>query len=260
MGGRAIKTQKGFLRHFIIALVIIVLCLLGVSYMRTGTTRTITEMRAVLLNTHEAIGQTRALATTFREVLLAERGYLLSGQQHYLDEVTLKSAQLKEEISALLFSYSSRYRYLLIQFSEGFDILLEEQIIPLLELHDPTTPIAPEEEARIATLMEESYELTAVLDGFISDFEAAQLAHLAELSEHEAVLIRRDNRYAILGPLVVVIVSIISGFYAIVRLERYRRQQIRDQEAINHAHSWLSAVIDGSNLGTWRWDISTGEN
>lgn len=257
--GNAIKNQKGFLRHFIIAILIIIVCLIAVSYVRGITTRTIAEMRATVLNTHEAIGQTRALQTTFQEVMLAERGYLLSGKERHLRTVTEKVQQLKEQISELLFSYSSRYRYLLIQFSEGFDILFEEQITPLLKLHDPTTPTTLEEEVRIATLMDESQILTDALDGFINEFEAAQLAHLAELSEREELLIRRDTFYSIFGPLVVVIIALFSGTYAVIRLERYRRQQIHDQAAILHAHSWLSAVIDGSDLGTWRWDISTGE-
>ena len=67
-----------------------------------------------------------------------------------------------------------------------------------------------------------------------------------------------DRILTFLGPALIILITFLAGRGAVVRLDRYRRQQERDQSELRSTRDRFASVIKGSNLGTWEWNIVTG--
>ena len=254
----AAKDQKGFLRHFIIAMILILVSLLTVRYVKVSLGDKINFMSGELVAIHEIIDDAKDLSLTLSAVRLGERGYLLTGEEQYLAITEDNAGAFATQLAALIddVSPSTEQERLLVALQQGFERLMDEAVRPLLSLRSPIeAAISIEEQAGFATLMDASRSMATELMGIIDAFESLVESDFLQLRDEVQRLMAIDRRTTIIGPVAIILVTLLAGIYASLRLDRYKNQQLRDQAELRMARDRLAMVITSSNIGTWEWDI-----
>ena len=257
----AIKNQKGFVRHFFYSMVLVLITLTSAGYGKVAMSNRIVAMSQKLHETYEIVNYTRTLSSSLTGVRLCERGYLLTAEERYYNALQNNARAFRNQNLVLLsrFEDSSVEWAMLTTIQEDFERFIADAVTPLLALRPPDRAgISAEEQRRYSALMDVSRTTSDELSSIIADFEERQhnelLARRLEVERLAAI----DRRTTIIAPIVIILVTFLSGLYTTLRLERYKQQQKNDREQLRITGDRLAMVIEGTNLGTYEWDIPTG--
>ncbi len=200
-----------------------------------------------LSESYETIYLAKELYASFEEIRLTGRNYILTHQRRYITELVGQVNSARAQLEVLELRSDQQSTQLLEQVKESFEILVA--VLPPLDLEGDD----------LLALLERSEAIDATFDELLSEYEELHRRQMRELQARQEHLIALDRRTTIIGPFIIVILSVIAGTYGVIRLNRYKRQQVHDQAQLQIAHDWFAAVVTGSNLGTWEWDITTGD-
>ncbi len=256
-----VTEQKGFLRYFVISMVLIFVSLLTVRYVKVSLWEKINRTGRELIAVHTIIDETKDLSLALSAMRLGERGYLLTGEDHYLDLTRQHAQTFTTTLSALIdhVGPSTEGGRLLRALEAGFEQLMGEAVMPLLSLRPPAgQSITAEEQVRYAGLMDASQSIAIELTSIIEVFRTLLESDFIQLQRETERLMTVDRRTMIIAPMIIILVMLIAGTYATLRLDRYKGQQQRDQADLRMARDRLAMIITSSNIGTWEWEVRTG--
>ncbi len=241
-------------------MIVVLVSLATIGYVKVSLSSQIVQMSHRLASTYEIIGDTKSMNLSLFVVRLTERGYLLTGEERYLSSLERNAQTFRNQVDALLplFDPSSEDRRLLLAIQEDFEHFLTDAVIPLLALRVPlNSVITVEEQRRYSALMDSSRAIADALSLRIATFEERQQDALAARRLEVERLSAIDRKTTIIGPIAIVMVTLLAGLYATVRLDHYKSQQQRDQEELRIARDRWMMVITSSNLGTWEWNMNS---
>ncbi len=254
--------EHSITRRFIIGLVLILAALLVIGYIKMSLTTRAIETNRKLSHTYDVITETKSLMRTFLNIRIAERGYLLTGDRRYLQEVGVSSYSFDQHLIKLsiLTRGDEVQQQRLKDLKETFNELIVQAVQPMLAFRDTLTGEVTVriEKNELNQLMEISKSLSLELEAILDQIERSEYELLAIRQQEVDFWYSLDRILTFLGPVLIILITSFAGHGAVVRLDRYRRQQERDQSELRSARDRFASVIKGSNLGTWEWNIVTG--
>jgi len=254
--------EHSITRRFIIGLLLILAALLVIGYIKMSLTTRAIETNRKLSHTYDVITETKSLMRTFLNIRIAERGYLLTGDRRYLQEVGVSSYSFDQHLIKLsiLTRGDEVQQQRLKDLKETFNELIVRAVQPILAFRDTLTGEVTVhiEEDELNQLMEISKSLSLELEAILDQIERSEYELLAIRQQEVDFWYSLDRILTFLGPALIILITFLAGRGAVVRLDRYRRQQERDQSELRSTRDRFASVIKGSNLGTWEWNIVTG--
>lgn len=173
--------MKGTLRGNIIAgygsIVLLLLLSSGLSY---RSTRGLSETAQWVAHTYEVLGQLTTVLTLVDEIETGTRGYLLSGEKHYLDPYNTARGMLEGELTEL--------RRLMVENPQQQQRLdrLEPLIAQKLALVSDQIDLRPHQGSDSAALLGLVGKGKAVMDAIRTVIEAAVSEEREAVQRHEA--------------------------------------------------------------------------
>lgn len=211
--------------------------------------------------TYEIIHESDALKLTFQDMLLAERGYLLTGEDNFVEYITHSTVSFKDHHARLtqLTGNDANQQKRLSQLNTLFGVLYREVVVPMIAQKDNNGEdlYLLRGNASMITSMERSKNLLSTMNRLlteITDSEQKELHRQQEQTEYWFT-IDRVSTYA--GPMLIVIVTLLSGLGAVIKLEKNRKERESYQRDLQKSRDSLASVIEGANVGTWEWDVRT---
>lgn len=243
-------------------MILILIALLAIGYIKmTLTTRAIDTTRE-LSHTYDVISETKSLMRTFQNIRIAERGYLLTGDRRYLQEIGVSTYSFDQHHIKLriLTRGDEVQQQRLDTLKSTFNDLIVQAVQPMLAFRDTlTTEVTIHfEQDELANLMNVSQTLSLALEAILDEIEQSEYGLLAIRQQAVDFWYGLDRILTFLGPVLIILITFLAGHGAVTRLDRYRRQQHRDQGELRSARDRFASVIKGSVLGTWEWNIVTG--
>ncbi len=261
-GESPIKEQS-ITRRFIIGLALILIALLVIGYIKLSLTTRAIETNRKLSYTYDVITETKSLMRTFQNIRIAERGYLLTGDRRYLQEIGVSSYSFNQHhIKLSILTKDNELQQNRLAILKGtFDRLVIEAVQPILGYRDTVTgEVAPQfNRTELNQLMDVSKTISLELESILDEIEKSEYELLAIQQETVDFWYKLDRIFTFIGPLLIVLITFLAGRGAVIRLDRYRRQQEQDQRELRSARDRFASVIKGSNLGTWEWNVVSGE-
>lgn len=210
--------------------------------------RRLDEINRRLLDTLAVIEETKSLATTLQVIRLAERGYLLTGEQQYVQSVDITIATFTRQLEELRSHVGQSERFDALE--REFTSMIEETIRPLMAMRTENGSEVLDQGMLLSLMGEARLRADALIDK-LNDFEEEQDELLLLCQAEVDRWAWRDRTTTLFGPIIIVVAFLVAGLYTVSRLDRYKRQQTEDRASIRYARDRLAAVIDSSNLGTW---------
>ena len=248
--------------RFVIALILILTALLTIGYIKLSLTAKAIETNRLVNHTYSVITELKTLTRTFQNIRIAERGYLLTGDRIYLQEIGVSTYSFDQHLIKLtiLSREHTTQETRLKDLDKTFDRLITDAVQPLLRYRDEMQHDFDLllESDKLPGLMEVSETITNELELIIDAIENEEYELLAIRTQEMEFWYALDRIITLLGPIFIILVMFLAGSGALRKLERYRRQQESDQQDLREARDRFASVIAGSNLGTWEWDLSTG--
>ncbi|MFA5698333.1 MAG: HD domain-containing phosphohydrolase [Sphaerochaeta sp.] len=255
-----IRKQPRFVKVFIIGMGIVILTLGISTLIDHAVNRQVGTLTTQIQETYDVITRLQTIYTTFQSIRLAERGYLLTGTDNYLDVIEL----LKDRFSVLfsdveeLLSAKPEQRLPLQQAVDTYRNLMTRTITPLLNyrstLEDNPTLIIQDEQfqSMIIRSREASNELTGHLDILQANEQAALDESLQQLARWQGY----GQVNSFLSPGLIILLVSIGGFVSLRDMKRYQKEQEEDQRLLRIERDRFQATIEGSHLIAYSWDIS----
>ena len=259
----SIKKKNSLTRRFVIALILILMALLTIGYIKLSLTEKAIETNRMVNHTYSVITELKTLTRTFQNIRIAERGYLLTGNRIYLQEIGVSTYSFDQHLIKLtiLTRGHTEQQARLKELDKTFDRLITEAVQPLLRYRDEMQHDFDLllESDKLPGLMEVSKTITNELERILDDIETEEYSLLEIRTQEMEFWYDLDRLVTLLGPLFIILITFFAGRGALKKLERYRRQQETDQQELREARDRFASVIAGSNLGTWEWNLITGE-
>lgn len=259
----SIKKKNSLTRRFVIALILILMALLTIGYIKLSLTEKAIETNRMVNHTYSVITELKTLTRTFQNIRIAERGYLLTGDRIYLQEIGVSTYSFDQHLIKLtiLTRGHAEQQARLKELDKTFDHLITDAVQPLLRYRDEMQHDFDLllESDKLPGLMEVSKSITNELESILDAVENEEYSLLEIRTLEMEFWYDLDRAVTLLGPLFIILITFFAGRGALRKLERYRQQQETDQQDLRDARDRFASVITGSNLGTWEWDLSTGD-
>ncbi|MDD3057892.1 MAG: CHASE3 domain-containing protein, partial [Sphaerochaeta sp.] len=97
----SIKKKNSLTRRFVIALILILMALLTIGYIKLSLTEKAIETNRMVNHTYSVITELKTLTRTFQNIRIAERGYLLTGDRIYLQEIGVSTYSFDQHLIKL---------------------------------------------------------------------------------------------------------------------------------------------------------------
>ncbi|MEA4864948.1 MAG: diguanylate cyclase [Sphaerochaeta sp.] len=254
--------EQSITRRFIIGLVLILIALFVVGYIKLSLTTHAIETNRELSHTYDVITETKSLMRTFLNIRIAEQGYLLTGDRRYLQEIGVSSYSFDQHHTKLsiLTRDDEVQQQRLEKLKAAFDELIVQAVQPMLAFRDAVTGEVSTyfEKDELNHLMEVSKTISRELETILDEIEKSEYELLAIRQQELDHWYNLDQFVTFFGPVIIILITFFAGRGAVIRLDRYRRQQERDQSELRSTRDRFASIIKGSNLGTWEWNIVTG--
>ena len=240
-------------------MIIILATLLAIGYIKMALTNRAIETNRLVDHTQKIIAETKTLVRIFQNIRIAERGYLLTGDRIYLQEIGVSSYAFNQRHIRLsiLTRGNTEQELLLEDLKETFNQLIEQAVQPLLQYREELDQDGKTilDSANLPSLIEISKSIAEELESILDTIEEKEYELLELRQQQMEYWYNLDRMITLLGPIIIILVTFFAGRGAILRLEKYRTQQERDQKELTQTRDRYISVIKSSNLGTWEWNI-----
>ncbi|MBU1020977.1 MAG: PAS domain-containing protein, partial [Firmicutes bacterium] len=199
------------------------------------------------------------LKISYQNILLHERAYLLTGNkdEHYnINYYVDLFVQHHSKLSSLTKGTEAQQRKLQ-ELMQIFLTMYNKNIEPMLQMRS-LMETSPEEFVRGFQFTEtfnlsEAYtsEQLAILDSI----EQNAQQQLAEQQKSMEQWYYYDTVLTIAGPMIVLLVTFLTGLLAVLKIASYRKKQEAYQKQLKNSRDQYSNVIEGANVGTWIWHV-----
>ncbi len=217
------------------------------------------EISNLVGKTHDILHESASLKIDYQNILLHERAYLLTGEEEELPQ-----------INAHIESFAQHHNKLtsLTKGNEAQQQRLADVMQIFMNMH--TQVIDPMLQMR--TLMEESpsdfvqgyqftdkfhlsEEYTTKQLNLLDTIEQSAQKQLEKQQESMTRWYRYDTILSIVGPLIILLVTFLTGLLAALKISSFRKEQEAYQRELKDSRDRYSNVIEGANVGTWEWKV-----
>ncbi|MGB4405696.1 MAG: PAS domain S-box protein [Sphaerochaeta sp.] len=239
--------------------VIISITMLGILKFNMALDDKAKEISRLVSQTHDTLYESALVKISYQHILLHERAYLLTGEKEELFNINSyidSFVQHHSKLSSL--TKGNEAQQLKIQeLMQIFLTMYNKNIEPMLQMRS-LMETSPEEFVKgfqftETFLLSEAYtaEQLAILD----DIEQSAQQELAEQQKSMNRWYYYDTLLTIVGPLIVLLVTCLTGLLAVLKIGSYRKEQEAYQKQLKHSRDQYSNVIEGANVGTWIWHV-----
>lgn len=233
--------------------------MLGIGAFKASLQNKAMEISNLVGQTHDILHESASLKIDYQNILLHERAYLLTGEK---DEL----AQIDAHIDAFVQHHSK-----LTSLTKG-DEAQQQRLADVMQIFLTMHTKVIEPMLQMRTLMEASPA------DFVQGYQFTDKFHLSEAYTSEQLLLldtieqssqqqleeqqesmtrwyRYDTILSIVGPLIILLVTFLTGLLAALKISSYRKEQEAYQKELKDSRDRYSNVIEGANVGTWEWQV-----
>ena len=244
--------DRVLIRNYSLFFATLVFCAGGLIYILIAGDREIGKTDAMVAHTQSVITEAEKLATLVEGMLSSQRGYIISNQQHFLDEYETKRDKISEHIASLTeltsdnHSQASRMVEIRSHFIE-FSTRLEERA-------QKYTPIPPDTKI----ILDDVQSINGLKENIIRINQSVLDEEYQLLQDRIKELERKKSKYFSTLLIAVVLASamlmLFNGFLlAAQRLRNSAEAHLKDTE------QRFALAIEGTQDGIFDWNIITGE-
>ncbi|MBI9094078.1 MAG: PAS domain S-box protein [Sphaerochaeta sp.] len=240
-------------------IVIISITMLGILSFNMTLKDKAKESSRLVSQTHDILYESALLKISYHNILLHQKDYLLTGNeddrysinsyidsfvQHYskLSHLTKGNEAQQEKLQELMQIFLSMYN---------------KNIEPMLQMR-VLMETSPEEFIKGFQFTETFHLSEAYTSEQLAILDSIEQSAQQELAEQQNSMNRwyyYDTVLTIAGPIIVLLVTFLTGLLAMLRISSYRKEQEAYQKQLKHSRDQYSDVIEGANVGTWIWHV-----
>ena len=101
--------NKTFLRNFLLFVIILLICVSALTYRLVMGERSIERKDDLVEHTYEVISQSERLSFSIERMLSSQRGYLLTGNESFLEKYVQEKKQISDEIAFLNKEFTEKF-------------------------------------------------------------------------------------------------------------------------------------------------------
>jgi PAS domain S-box-containing protein len=240
---------KVFIRNYLIFTAILVMCVTGLGYILISGEREIDRSDEWVIHTHETIIESERLSTLIALMASAQRGYIISGDENFLNDYNERKAAISQHIANLSelaqdnASQQSRLeemRQYFGRFAEQLEKTIQEGVIPLASRK------ALQDVENIKNLKADIFRIN---EAFL-DEEYSLLNQRIRTVEH------RKNQYFLTlligGGSAIILLMLFNGY-----LLRVQSKRSAAETALSEREEIFRLAVEGTNDGVFDWDLKT---
>ena len=239
--------DKILLRNFLVFVAILLTCSVGLIFTLMNTNKDLDKTDLLIELTQARITEAEQLSTEIESMISSQRGYLISGQQHFLDSYESHKSQVSQHLANLSELYANRPAQKsrideIRNYYTDFAVKLEERA-------QLTADIEPR-----VDLLNDIEVIDDIKENISSTNQVVLQEAYAKLEQHVKKLDAKRSSY-----FSTLIISIAFGTLLILLLNWFlltaQRKRTSIQETLEDTEQRFKLVIDGTQDGIYDWDI-----
>lgn len=229
-----------------------------------GTFKGVLHSKALETNylvgqTHEILHESASLKIAYQNIILHERGYLLTGKKEELSQIDAyidTFVQHHGRLSSLTKGNEAQQQDL-ATLMQVFLNMHNKVIEPMLQMRlvMEASPSDFVQGYQFTEKFQQSEAYTTEQLAILDNMEQRAQQQLAQQQKTMDRWYSYDMILSIVGPMIILLVTFLTGFFAVLKIASYRKEQEAYQEELKHSRDQYSNVIEGANVGTWVWYV-----
>ena len=245
-----LSVDKVFIRNFVIFMVILLACAGSLSVSLISGDRDLQKTDKILLHAHDVIAEAEQLSTMVEGMLASQRGYILSGEDHFLQEYEYKKGLVSNHIAMLseLMADNPSQQSRLGEIRNYFTDFSKELESRAEVIRPATNSVLLKDVENIDNLRNNIIRINKT----ILDEEYTFLNRRFNELDHQKT--RYLNTLLISVVVGTVLLLIFNGF-----LLHAQRKRTRAEASLKDSEERFVLAVEGTEDGIFDWNLRTGE-
>ena len=244
-----------FIRNFVIFIVLLLSCAGLLTYNLVIGDRELDKTDDLVLHTHDVITEAEQLSTLIEGMLAAQRGYLITADDGFLEEYETKKAGVSEHVAALSEltiddpSQQSRLDEIRSYFTD-FSKQLEERA----QLIEPTPEYAAIKDQDLVNTLKDVEKIDNLKDNIVRINSSVLQEAYTQLNERVSSLDNKKSQY-----LKTLLFSVLTGTILLLVfngfLLKVQRKRSQAEENLKETEERFALAVEGTEDGIFDWDV-----
>jgi len=257
LGRESIKNKGNFVNRLVVGFIIISLTMFAILTFKVSLNNKEQEFKQLVARTHEIQYESVMLKVDFQNIILNERGYLLSGEENLLREIDRNIESFVQHHSNLsaLTKDSETQQQQLAQLMQIFMDMHTKVIEPMIQMR-PLLEASPADFVQGLQFTDKFHLSETYISSQLALLDSIEQSAQQQLSNQQIAMTRWYYYNAILtatGPMIILFVTFLTGLLAALKIASFRNEQEAYQKQLKASLDRYSNVIEGANVGTWEW-------
>lgn len=217
------------------------------------------ETNELVGQTHEILYESALLKIAYQDIILHERGYLLTGDEDEILQVDHYIAIFLEHHNRLtsLIEGSKIQQQNLAKLLQAFQNMQESVIDPMLQMRSliEASPADFVQGLQFSNKFNQTEAYTSHQVAILNSIEQYAQHQLTEREKTMEMWYNFDMILTIVGPMIILLVTFLTGLLSVLRITAYKKEQEAHQKQLEESRDRYSNVIEGANVGTWEWNV-----
>ncbi len=243
--------DRVLLRNFMIFVSILLFCSIGLIFTLLSTNKDLDKTDLLIELTQNRIIEAEQLSTEIESMMSAQRGFLISGQEHFLDEYKDHKKRVSDHLASLSELYANRPAQI-----SRIDEIRNYYVEFALKLEERSQ--ASDEIVIRPDFLNDIVVIDAIKSNIAETNQTILKDAYSKLEQHVKKLDAKRNSY-----FSTLIVSIAFGTILILLLNWFlfmaQRKRTTIQENLEDTEKRFATVIDGTQDGIYDWNLKAGD-
>ncbi len=233
--------------------------MLGIGTFKASLQNKAMEISTLVGQTHDILHESALLKIDYQNILLHERAYLLTGEE---DELPLMDSHIDAFVQhhsklTNLTKGNETQQQRLAEIMQIFLNMHTQVIEPMLHMRAlmEESPAEFVQGYQFSDKFHLSEEYTSKQLNLLDTIEQSAQMQLSEQLESMTRWYRYDAILSIVEPLIILLVTFLTGLLAALKISSFREEQESYQKELKDSRDRYSNVIEGANVGTWEWKV-----
>ncbi len=217
------------------------------------------DMNTLVEKTHEILHESASLKIAYQNIILHERAYLLTGEHDEILQIDFfidSFVQHHRSLSSLT-QENGLQQQELARLMQVFQNMHTKVIAPMLQMRS-LMEASPADFIQGLQFTEKFHQTEAYTSEQLAILDSIEQRAQRQLSERQETMQRwygYDTLLTIVGPMIILLVTFLTGLFALLKIASYRKEQEAYQQQLKDSRDRYSNVIEGANVGTWEWKV-----
>jgi len=240
-----------------VGITIIALTMLGILHFEITLEDKVQEINQLVEQTHGILHESASLKISYQNIILHERAYLLSGDEDEILNINSYIDSFVQHHSKLtsLTKGDEAQQQKLSGLMQIFLTMHNKVIEPMLQMRS-LLETSPEEFVRGIQFTDTFHLTKTYTSEQLAILDSIEQRAQQQLAEQQMTMKRwytYDTVLTITGPIIILLVTFLTGLLAVLKITSYRKDQEAYQKQLKASLDRYSNVIEGANVGTWEW-------